>query len=286
MASIQAPSTPIDDSSGVAAVGTGPQPNRDRQPAETLLARTDYERIAPPYDLARADPPGRVGAWRTALSPFLGRANLPVLDVGSGTGYRAVGLADWFALQVVAVEPSQAMRQEALKKRRHAAVSYLGGRTERLPLRNGSCESAWLSTVVHHVPDLDECARELHRVLVPGGPVLIRNAFWGRTDGIPWLRYFEHVRHLAEARWPRVEEVLEVFELAGFGLERLQPVEETTDLSLASYARRVGVRADSTLAISDEEFQRGMSQLKEAGAAEAEPESVVTTLDLLVLKAD
>ncbi len=41
-------------------------------------------------------------------------------------------------------------------------------------------------------------------------------------------------------------------------LEHLGPVEETTDLSIASYARRVGVRADSTLAaISDEDFERG-----------------------------
>jgi hypothetical protein len=30
------------------------------------------------------------------------------------------------------------------------------------------------------------------------------------------------------------------FEPAGFVFERLQPIEEVTDLSLASYARRVG----------------------------------------------
>jgi hypothetical protein len=75
------------------------------------------------------------------------------------------------------------------------------------------------------------------------------------------------------------------FEPAGFVLECLQPVEEVTDLSLASYARRVGVRADSTLAsISDEDFNRGMSELERAVAAEKEPKPVVTKLDLLVLK--
>ncbi len=77
-------------------------------------------------------------------------------------------------------------------------------------------------------------------MLIPGGRVLIRNAFSGRTEGIPWLRYFEHVRPFTETRWPTVKEVLAAFEPAGFTLEQLQPVEETTALSLAEYAHRVG----------------------------------------------
>jgi len=176
------------------------------------------------------------------------------------------------------------MLWEALDKQRHPAIAYLGGRAESLPLRTGSCESAWVSTVVHHVSDPGGFAQELHRVLIPGGRVLIRNAFSGRTEGIPWLRYFEHVRHVAETRWPTVKEVLAAFEPAGFTLEQLQPVDETTALSLAEYARRVGARADSTLAaISDQDFDRGMKFLEEAAAAEEKPEPVVTTLDLLVL---
>jgi len=245
---------------------------------------TDYERIAPRYDVARERPTESVESWRVALSPFLSRSGLPVLDVGCGTGYWATALADWFSVEVIAVEPCRAMLRQALKKRRHPTISYLGGRGESLPLRDGSCESAWVSTVVHHVSDPERFAQELHRVLIPGGRVLIRNAFSGRTGGIPWLGYFEHVRHVAETRWPTVEEVLAAFEPAGFALECLTPIEETTALSLAEYARRVGVRADSTLAaISDEDFERGMRLLERAAAAEKEPEPVVTTLDLLVM---
>lgn len=173
---------------------------------------TDCERIASRYNLAREAPTEWVGAWRVALAPLLRRLVLPMLDVGSGTGYWATALADWFSLEVVAVEPSRAMRREALEKRHHPAISYLGERAESLPLRDGSCDSAWFSTVVHHVSDLSRCALELRRVLAPGGQVVILNAFSGRTDGIPWPRYFEHVRHLAESRWPTVEQVLAAFE--------------------------------------------------------------------------
>lgn len=173
------------------------------EPGRSPLTPTDYEKIASRYDLARGGPPERLDAWRIALTPFLKHAGLPLLDVGCGTGYWAVALADWFAQEVVALEPSRAMRQKAREKRRHPAISYVGGRAENLPMRDGSCESAWLSTVVHHISDLDKSAAELRRVLVLGGRVFIRNAFSGRTDGISWLRYFDHVRHLAELGGPR-----------------------------------------------------------------------------------
>jgi ubiquinone/menaquinone biosynthesis C-methylase UbiE len=253
--------------------------------ASPSLVPTDYEAIAPRYDLARGGPIDRLETWRAVLSPWLAHAKQPVVDIGSGTGYWAVALADWFGLAIIAVEPSQAMRRQALKTRVHPRISYVGGRAEHLPLRNGSCAGAWLSTVVHHVSDLRACAGELERVLAPKGCVLIRNAFSGRADGIPWLQYFDHVRHLAEARWPNVDEVVQAFEQAGVGFKCLQSVDETTDLSLASYARRIGVRADSTLAsISDEDFERGMSRLEQAVAAETDPRPLITKLDILVLE--
>ena len=40
-------------------------------------------------------------------------------------------------------------------------VAWVGGQAERLPLRDGCCGGAWLSTVIHHLADLPGCAREL-----------------------------------------------------------------------------------------------------------------------------
>ena len=88
---------------------------------------TDYERIASRYNLAREAPTEWVEAWRVGLAPLLRRSVLPMLDVGSGTGYWATALADWFSLEVVAVEPSRAMRREALEN----------GITRRSPISAG-----------------------------------------------------------------------------------------------------------------------------------------------------
>ena len=54
---------------------------------------------------------------------------------------------------------------------------------------------------------------------------------------------------------------------------------------LAAYARRVGVRADSTLAsISDDDFEQGMADLNRTAADDRYAEPVVTGLDLLILR--
>jgi ubiquinone/menaquinone biosynthesis C-methylase UbiE len=99
-----------------------------------------------------------------------------VLDLGAGTGLFSVAIAQWFGTEVVAVEPSEGMLRQA-RTRAHPQVTYIGGLGEQLPLRDGCCDSAWLSTVIHHLSDLAACAGELRRVVRPGGWVLIRNAF-------------------------------------------------------------------------------------------------------------
>jgi SAM-dependent methyltransferase len=47
----------------------------------------------------------------------------------------------------------------------------------------GSADGAWLSLVIHHIPDLGAAAQEIRRVLRPGAAAMIRQAFPGRTSG-------------------------------------------------------------------------------------------------------
>jgi len=128
-------------------------------------------------------------------------------------------------------------------------------------------------------------AHELRRVLRPGAPVLIREGFTGRTDGIPWLHYFPKALAVTERFWPTVDAVLEAFKPAGFQFETLRPVEQTTAPSLRQYADLIRVRADSTLIqLSDDVFSAGMERLEKDAANSSGDTPVISTLDLLVLR--
>ena len=149
------------------------------------MARIDYNRAAVTYDRGRAHPLAAFAEWRDRLAEQLptGAAG-PLLDVGAGTCIWSDAFTTWFGLSVIALEPAAGMRAVARTKVLSPAVTILGGDSQAIPLRGATCLAAWLSTVIHHIPDLVACAAELRRVLQPGAPVLIRSSFPGRHDEI------------------------------------------------------------------------------------------------------
>ena len=177
------------------------------------------------------------------------------------------------------------MLKEARSKRPHPRVVYIAGVGERIPLRDKSCDSAWLSTVVHHFSNLPAAAHELRRVLQPGGKILIRSAFPGRNENdIFLLRFFPGVQRVIDT-FPDVETFLETFSIMGFELKLLESVQQTTAVSLGDFLTRVRTRADTTLqALMDQEFEDGLKRLEEAASREGTPTLVVDRLDLLVLR--
>jgi SAM-dependent methyltransferase len=257
------------------------------------MARVDYDRMAPDYLEGRALPAAGMEPWREELARWLpepedpaGRS--PVLDLGAGTGQFGAAIAGWFGVDVIAVEPSEGMRAQAVRANRHPGVHWVAGVGERLPLRDGTCALAWVSTVVHHLDDLDAAAAELGRALRPGAPVLVRQASPGRMGDVTlYRRYFPAAaaRLVAAGGLPTVEEVEAAFEGAGFLVEGLPPVAQVSAPSLAAYRDKVRRRADTGLRLlPDDQFTAGLAALERDADAETTPAPVVDRLDLLVLR--
>lgn len=248
------------------------------------MARIDYAKIAGDYTQARGLTENGLAGWREAVRPYLAGLALPVVDVGSGAGQFAALFPSWFGVQVVGVEPSAAMRAEAVANTSDARVTYLHGDAQHLPLADLSAGAAWISTVIHHIPNLPAAAAEIRRVLTPGAPVLIRSAFPGRTGGISLFRFFPEAAKVVET-FPSIEQVDQDFGAAGFALERVEPVAQVTTQSLREFRSRVALRADTTLrGITDEAFAAGLARLDTAilgGEAEG---PVIDLLDLVVLR--
>src|SRR5262249_15789441 len=102
---------------------------------------------------------------------------MTLVDIGAGTGAFAAAFSDWFDLSVRAVEPSAAMRDQIP---RTPAIQVLEGNACALPLPDESADAAWLSLVIHHIPDLGAARHATRRILRPGAPSSSDRA--SRTD--------------------------------------------------------------------------------------------------------
>lgn len=248
------------------------------------MARIAYDQqTAAAYKAAREIPRGGLSDWREAirrhLRPSPGKT---LVDVGAGTGQFSVAFSEWFDLDVVAVEPSAAMRDRIP---RTPSIRALAGDAARLPLPDESADAAWLSLIIHHVPDLEAAAHEIRRVLRPGAPVLIRQGFPGRLDRVELVRWFPETAR-AVATYPSVTDVCDAFAAVGFRREALEQVPETYPAGLEGLLGQVDTLrdADTTMrGLTEDEFLRGKERLRRAARnARAGPRS--NWLDLLVLR--
>jgi SAM-dependent methyltransferase len=253
------------------------------------MARISYdEQTAAAYKEVREVPRDGLGEWREAVRRHLRPSpRMTLLDIGAGTGAFTAAFSDWFGLSVVAVEPSKAMRAQILRR---PGVQVLEGQASALPLPDHSADGAWMSLMIHHIPDLGAAAREIRRVLRPGAPVLIRQGFPGRGEPartFPWEFFPETARSVST--FPSVEQVCQPFAAAGFRREAIEPVPEKW-ISLAGFLDQADTfrRSDTNMrSLTDEEYLRGKEQLRRAveDAGPAARNQVMTSwLDLLVLR--
>jgi SAM-dependent methyltransferase len=100
--------------------------------------------------------------------------DLPVLDVGSGTGIftRQLRASLPGAIPVIGVEPSALMRARANADERNGSVTYLDGVAERLPVGNASARAVIAATAAHWF-DRPAFYLEASRVLAPCGTLAI-----------------------------------------------------------------------------------------------------------------
>jgi len=211
------------------------------------------------------------------------RKGLVILDLGCGTGRFSVVLADSFDASVLAVEPSDKMRSVAESQSAHPRVRYVKGDAERIPVGDNLCDLAWLSMVLHHIGTVEAGAAELHRVLKPGGIVLIRNSFRGRLESVRYYEFFPSAMALDNARLPDAETVRKTFEKRRFRLVAFESVEQVVDRTFGEHIDRIRQRGLSTFElISDEEFQQGIRLMEDAAREEDPTKPVTEMIDLLV----
>jgi ubiquinone/menaquinone biosynthesis C-methylase UbiE len=126
--------------------------------------------------------------WIQAPHPLITRARLRealeprpgerVLEVGPGTGYYALEVAEWIGpngrLDVFDLQPEMLdhTMHRAAERGLENVVATQGDATY-LPYDDGTFDAAYLVTVLGEIPDQDAALRELRRVLKPGGRLVV-----------------------------------------------------------------------------------------------------------------
>ncbi|ELZ09462.1 methyltransferase type 11 [Halovivax asiaticus JCM 14624] len=96
-----------------------------------------------------------------------------VLDVGCGTGFGTEGLLEHVD-RVVALDQSPHQLQQAYGKfGKRGPVDFHLGDAERLPFASNTFDIVWSSGSIEYWPQPVRTLREIRRVLVPGGQVLV-----------------------------------------------------------------------------------------------------------------
>jgi ubiquinone/menaquinone biosynthesis C-methylase UbiE len=130
--------------------------------------------------------------WVEAPHPFITRERLRealaprpgerVLEVGPGTGYYTLDVAEWLGPdgRLDIFDLQQEMLDHTMRRadeRGLATITPTQGDARELPYPDDTFDAAFLITVLGEVPDQNAALRELARVLKPGGRLVVGELF-------------------------------------------------------------------------------------------------------------
>lgn len=178
------------------------------------------------------------------------------LDMGCGGGHVSYTLSP-YVNAVIAYDLSQAMLEAVAKEavaRGLGNLSRRQGAVEALPFEDGDFDFAATRYSAHHWRDVPAALREAHRVLKPGGYLMVMDAVAPANvvcdtfvQTIEMLRDPSHVRDYSLREWT------EMLKAAGFAPE--EPVRRRVHLDFATWIARMQtpkVQADAIGALMEQ----------------------------------
>jgi len=108
---------------------------------------------------------------------YLGSAKGAALDVGAGRGIASYALAkEGFAVSALEPDGSDLVGAGAIRQLANESklnIHVVQELSESLPFDEGSFDVVFARAVLHHCNDLEAACREFHRVLKPGGKLVV-----------------------------------------------------------------------------------------------------------------
>lgn len=144
----------------------------------------------------------RLRDWSlAAIAPVSGEV---AVDVGCGTGAEVRRLAELVGPEgrAVGVEPHAGLRGVAVERAGGTTAEFVDGDAVSLPFDDASVDVLRCERVFQHLPDPATAAREIARVLRPGGRAVVIDSDWGSVVSRPGDA--DVLRRYNEAMWQRI----------------------------------------------------------------------------------
>jgi SAM-dependent methyltransferase len=171
-----------------------------------------FEEYAEEYDRWFEEHPDEYRAELARIRSLLPHADSHAIEVGAGSGRFAAPLGIRLG-----IEPSRALGWMAYRR----GIGVILGRAESIPLKEGSCSTVLLVTVICFLDDPLPAFREIHRILVPQGTFIL--GFIEREGQIArkYTREGGKRRFLSRARFYSSGEVQSLLNCTGFRVVRV-----------------------------------------------------------------
>lgn len=190
-----------------------------------------------------------------------------------------------FDAEVIGVDLSTKMLEQAQKKKLDSRVRYEHGKGEAIPLpKDHSVDLIFMSMIFHHFDSPPLAARECRRVLREEGTIFMRAGTFERIASYPYVDFFPTSRPILERVLTSGTFVREIFEAAGFRTVAIEVITQQIAPSLECYAEKLSAEADSVLAsLSQRDLDAGIEALR-SHAARVDRQAVFEPIDVFVFR--
>lgn len=227
-----------------------------------------YNKIGSGYNTTRQADPYITSRLLYFLKPVNGKK---YLDAGCGSGNYTIALAK-HGLNFTGVEPSGEML--AIARNVDENVRWLQGTAEEMPLNDNVFDGAIATLTIHHWIDLTGGLKEINRVTITGGTLIIFTATPEQMKGY-WLNYyFPEMLAASISKMPSFDSIENALIIAGFAIKTTEKYFIKNDLQdhflysgkhspeiYLDEKMRKGISSFAVLANPDE-IKPGLSQLR------------------------
>jgi len=221
--------------------------------------KMDYDSLSQDYDLTRSI---KLDTVKRLTGKIDFSADTRVLDFGCGTGNYAHAVKKLTGADVYGVEPSDGMREKAVEKASGAV--FLKGDHTGIPLSSLSIDLAYMTDVIHHVPDIKAMFCELNRVLKPKGLICVVTESHKQLETRFWSAYFPATVAVEKKRYPDIGVIIDAAAACGLSLQALDTTDREQELCISPEFMELVERKGFSMfrLISDVDYESGLKTLR------------------------